>query len=74
VRAFVALVPPDDALAELAAAVAVLPHEPRLRWSPRGQWHLTLAFLGEVDELARDRLRRHHGIDLAEEPARARGR
>jgi 2'-5' RNA ligase len=73
VRAFVALVPPDDALAELAAAVAVLPHEPRLRWSPRGQWHLTLAFLGEVDELARDRLaerlaraaRRHAPVELA---------
>ncbi len=72
-RAFVALVPPEDALAELAAAVAALPDEPRLRWTRREQWHLTLAFLGEVDESARDRLterlaraaRRHPPVELA---------
>jgi 2'-5' RNA ligase len=50
-RAFVAVVPPDTACAELAAAVTPLrsPH-PDLRWTPAAQWHLTLAFLGEVDE------------------------
>jgi 2'-5' RNA ligase len=44
------LVPPADALTELAAAVdAVLPSAPVvLRWTPRDQWHLTLAFLGNV--------------------------
>jgi RNA 2',3'-cyclic 3'-phosphodiesterase len=51
VRTFVALIPPAGALAELADAVAPL-HEahPDLRWTPPTQWHLTLAFLGDVDE------------------------
>jgi 2'-5' RNA ligase len=50
-RAFVALIPPAGALAELEAAVAPLRaahHD--LRWTPAAQWHLTLAFLGEIDE------------------------
>jgi RNA 2',3'-cyclic 3'-phosphodiesterase len=50
-RAFVAVIPSDEALAELAAAVAPLREaHPDLRWTPAAQWHLTLAFLGEVDE------------------------
>ena len=50
-RAFVALTPPAAALAELEAAVAPLrAAHPDLRWTPATQWHLTLAFLGEVDE------------------------
>lgn len=50
-RAFVALIPPAGALAELATAVAPLrAAHPDLRWTPPAQWHLTLAFLGEVDE------------------------
>jgi 2'-5' RNA ligase len=63
-RAFVALIPPAPALAELAEAVAPLrAAHPGLRWTPPEQWHLTLAFLGEVDE----------GVlpDLAERLARA---
>jgi RNA 2',3'-cyclic 3'-phosphodiesterase len=51
VRAFVALTPPAAVLSELAAAVAPLREAcPELRWTPAGQWHLTLAFLGEIDE------------------------
>jgi 2'-5' RNA ligase len=51
VRAFVALVPPAGALAELETAVApVRAAHPGLRWTPPAQWHLTLAFLGEIDE------------------------
>ena len=50
-RAFVAVVPPDTARAELAAAVTPLRSaHPELRWTPAAQWHLTLVFLGEVDE------------------------
>lgn len=48
-RLFVAIVPPSAALAELAAAVAPLrAARPELRWTGPADWHLTLAFLGEV--------------------------
>jgi RNA 2',3'-cyclic 3'-phosphodiesterase len=48
VRLFVAVVPPPDVL----AAVARLPRPdvPGVRWSTRDQWHVTLRFLGEVDD------------------------
>ncbi len=55
-RLFVALVPPADALAELAAAIAALPTTPPVRWTRPEQWHVTLAFLAEVDDRARDAL------------------
>jgi 2'-5' RNA ligase len=61
---FVALTPPPDAVDELAAATAALRDEhPELRWTPPEQWHLTLAFLGEVGDRARE--------DLAQRLARA---
>ena len=50
-RLFVALAPPESALAELEDAVAPLRlAAPELRWTGRSSWHLTLAFLGEVGE------------------------
>jgi RNA 2',3'-cyclic 3'-phosphodiesterase len=52
-RLFVALVPPADALAELAAAVDALRSTPGLRWTRPEQWHVTLAFLAEVDDRTR---------------------
>ncbi|HET6393905.1 MAG TPA: RNA 2',3'-cyclic phosphodiesterase [Blastococcus sp.] len=55
-RLFVALVPPARARAELAAAVRELPPHPRLRWTRPEQWHLTLAFLAEVDDRTRGQL------------------
>ncbi|MGR4882774.1 RNA 2',3'-cyclic phosphodiesterase [Streptomyces sp. LARHCF249] len=50
-RLFAALLPPDAALAELAAAVRPL-RDDRLTWTGEPGWHFTLAFMGEVrDEL-----------------------
>ncbi|GAA4711635.1 RNA 2',3'-cyclic phosphodiesterase [Pseudonocardia yuanmonensis] len=50
-RVFVAVVPPPEALAELAAALAPVQRNLRgPRWTRPEQWHLTLAFLGELDE------------------------
>jgi RNA 2',3'-cyclic 3'-phosphodiesterase len=50
-RLFVAIEPPASVLTELAAAVEPLQAAaPELRWTSRTAWHLTLAFLGEVDE------------------------
>jgi 2'-5' RNA ligase len=49
-RLFVAVWPPDDVL----ALVAALPRPPveGLRWTGPEQWHVTLRFLGWVDEVA----------------------
>ncbi|MFD3518128.1 RNA 2',3'-cyclic phosphodiesterase [Streptomyces sp. NPDC058657] len=50
-RLFVAVLPPQEAVAELASAVdrlEQLPGSGRLRWTGRAGWHFTLAFLGEV--------------------------
>jgi len=55
-RLFVALVPPADALDELAAAVEALRATPGLRWTRPEQWHVTLAFLAEVDDRTREAL------------------
>jgi 2'-5' RNA ligase len=50
VRLFVAIALPDAAASELDALVAPLrPAWPELRWTGIDAWHLTLAFLGEVD-------------------------
>lgn len=52
-RLFVAVLPPDQVLRELAREVGPLrelPGSERLRWTAVDGWHLTLAFLGEVAE------------------------
>src|SRR5579871_565928 len=50
-RLFVALALPTEAATELDEVVAPLrPAWPDLRWTGRDAWHLTLAFLGEVEE------------------------
>ncbi|MEU9831542.1 RNA 2',3'-cyclic phosphodiesterase [Streptosporangium sp. NPDC048047] len=52
-RLFVGLLPPRQALDELARALE--PHRaawPELRWLNAVNWHVTLSFLGEVPEAA----------------------
>ncbi|MFB6629033.1 RNA 2',3'-cyclic phosphodiesterase [Streptomyces sp. NPDC090082] len=49
VRVFVALAPPDEAKDELARALApAYAAYPRMRWNRIEDWHITLAFLGEL--------------------------
>ncbi|GGU49553.1 RNA 2',3'-cyclic phosphodiesterase [Streptomyces lavendofoliae] len=58
VRVFIALAPPDDAKGELAQALrpAYAAH-PRMRWNRIEDWHITLAFLGELPRAAVSLLR-----------------
>jgi RNA 2',3'-cyclic 3'-phosphodiesterase len=66
-RLFVAVTPPPDAVAQLwSAAAGVRAAQPGLRWTAPEQWHLTLAFLGEVDDGPRQ--------DLTERLGRAAAR
>ena len=56
-RLFVAIAPPPAVLDELDALVEPLRTRRRdLRWTSREAWHVTLAFLGQVDETAAARL------------------
>ena len=42
--------PPPEACAHAAEALEPISSTaPDLRWTPQGRWHITLAFLGEVD-------------------------
>jgi len=73
-RLFVAVAVPDEVAGELEGAVAPLRTAwPDLRWTRPEAWHLTLAFLGEVNETVVTRLTprleraaaRHTSISLA---------
>jgi 2'-5' RNA ligase len=56
-RLFIAVAVPEQVAGELESAVAPLrPSWPSLRWTGRDAWHLTLAFLGEVNDAAATRL------------------
>ncbi|MFF5504799.1 RNA 2',3'-cyclic phosphodiesterase [Streptomyces roseolus] len=49
IRVFIALAPPDDAKDELARALApAYAAYPGMRWNRIEDWHVTLAFLGEL--------------------------
>ncbi|WP_372348364.1 RNA 2',3'-cyclic phosphodiesterase [Streptomyces sp. KL116D] len=57
-HAFVALAPPDDAKQELAHALSpAYAAHPDLRWNRIEDWHITLAFLGELPVQTVQRLR-----------------
>jgi RNA 2',3'-cyclic 3'-phosphodiesterase len=73
-RLFVAIAPPSAVLDQLDALVEPLrARRLDLRWTNREAWHVTLAFLGQVDEAAAARLlprleraaRRHQQVRLA---------
>ena len=73
-RLFVAIAPRPAVLDELDALVEPLRSRRQdLRWTNREAWHVTLAFLGQVDEPTAAKLvqrleraaRRHHDIQLA---------
>ena len=71
VKLFVAILPPPQATEELAAAVRslhALPEAAGLRWTGRPSWHLTLAFLGEVDDGALPGLERNLAAAAAGQP------
>jgi hypothetical protein len=56
-RLFVAIAPPPAVLDELDALVEPLrARRLDLRWTSREAWHVTLAFLGQVDEATAVRL------------------
>ncbi len=66
-RLFVAVTPPPDAVDQLWSATGqVRSARPELRWSRPEQWHLTLAFLGSVEDRAR--------VDVTERLGRAAAR
>jgi 2'-5' RNA ligase len=65
-RLFVALIPPEEALADLDDFLEVRREAGPFRWTQADQIHLTLAFLAEVPERCLD--------ELAERLGRAAGR
>lgn len=55
-RMFVAVVPPEDVLEDLAGFLEPRQDDDRLRWTRPGSWHVTLAFMAHVPERALDEL------------------
>jgi 2'-5' RNA ligase len=56
-RLFAAIVPPDEVLADLEEHVEPrIDAGPDIRWTDVHQWHITLAFLGDVDAYRLDEL------------------
>ncbi|WP_329560378.1 RNA 2',3'-cyclic phosphodiesterase [Kitasatospora sp. NBC_01266] len=69
-RVFVALAPPDDAKDELARALQpAYAAYPQLRWNRIEDWHITLAFLGELPSTAVPTLRSTLAAQAASHPA-----
>ncbi|MBO4269555.1 RNA 2',3'-cyclic phosphodiesterase [Microbispora triticiradicis] len=69
-RLFVALLPPPEALTEIATAVEpVRAGWPELRWVDPALWHVTVAFLGEVPDEVLPELRVRLARAAARHPA-----
>jgi len=70
VRLFAAILLPEDARRRLAGLAGGLPGA---RWTPEETYHLTLRFIGEVDNAAAETLAEAHYLRaIALDPARAR--
>ncbi|MGH3777919.1 MAG: RNA 2',3'-cyclic phosphodiesterase [Pseudonocardiaceae bacterium] len=68
-RLFVALTPPGEVVEELrVSTVALRQLAPDLRWTRPEQWHVTLAFLGEVGDDVVDELTRRLSRAAARHP------
>ncbi|MCX5214655.1 RNA 2',3'-cyclic phosphodiesterase [Kitasatospora sp. NBC_00240] len=68
-RVFVALAPPDDAKDELAHVLQLAyARYPQLRWNRIEDWHITLAFLGELPSTAVPLLRSVLAVRAASQP------
>lgn len=68
-RLFVAVTPPPQVLDELRSATAAMRSaRSELRWTRPDQWHLTLAFLGEVGDEARAEISARLGRISARHP------
>ncbi|WP_435188413.1 RNA 2',3'-cyclic phosphodiesterase [Streptomyces sp. bgisy126] len=70
-RLFAAVLPPPERLDELGRVVdrlRELPGAGGVRWTSSGGWHLTLAFMGEVDEALVPELRVRLGRTASRTP------
>ena len=54
---------------EVAETFCNIEHFQQIRWLPPENCHLTLAFLGDVEEMRLERLARNLGQSLADKPA-----
>lgn len=68
-RLFVGLFPPAAAVAHLDDALAAIRHGSGLRWQPAERWHVTLAFLGDVEPHRVDDVRADVAADCGSVPA-----
>lgn len=55
-RLFAAIVPPPDVIADLERFLEPRHDHPDWRWTLPETWHITLAFMGEVDDHHADRV------------------
>lgn len=67
-RLFVAIWPPTEVLDVLERLPR--PDHPNVRWTPRDRWHVTLRFLGEVDDAEAPALGQAVEAVAARHPAR----
>ena len=71
IRSFIALPLPEETAIkffEVAEMFCNIEHFQQIRWLPPENCHLTLAFLGDVEEMRLDRLARNLGQSLAATP------